>query len=142
MSKKVVVDASVIVSAMFGGKPRKAFLKALKRCHVYVSPDIKTELTSLLDELRDRVDESKLRRLRVIISSLLSIAEEVVPSKKINLSRDEKDNAYLALCHKTRADYLLTGDKDLLEIPIRRLKSAGLNRLKVVTPDSFLSEMD
>jgi len=140
MPKKVVVDASVIVSAVFGGKPRKAFLKALKTCHVYVSPDIKTELISLPDELKERVDESKLRRLRVIISTLFSIAEEVVPSKKINLSRDEKDNAYLALCHKTRTDYLLTGDKDLLEIPVRRLKSAGLNRLKIITPDRFLSE--
>jgi predicted nucleic acid-binding protein len=37
---KVVIDANVIVSAMFGGTPRKAFLKALRTCDVYVSPEM------------------------------------------------------------------------------------------------------
>lgn len=141
MPKKVVVDASVIVSAIFGGKPRKAFLKALRDCNLYVSPEIKEELFYLIDACEGRVDKSKMKRLRYILTALLSIADEVIPSKRIDLSRDKKDNAYLALCHKIRADYLLTGDKDLLNIPVEKLKSVGLNRLKIVTPDAFLSEL-
>jgi len=58
----------------------------------------------------------------------------------IDISRDKKDNAYLNLCLKARADFLLTGDKDLLEISPKKLKSSGLNRLKIVSPDTFLSE--
>ncbi|MEK6582352.1 MAG: putative toxin-antitoxin system toxin component, PIN family, partial [Nitrospirota bacterium] len=76
---------------------------------------------------------------RSIIMRLASYAKEVNPSKKIELSRDNKDNAYLNLCLAVRADFLLTGDKDLLEIPIKELKSFGLNRLNIVSPKTFLS---
>jgi putative PIN family toxin of toxin-antitoxin system len=134
---KAVIDANVIVSAIFGGTPRKAFLKALRTCDVYISPEIKLELSSLLDELEDKLDRAKIRRLRSIVLNLLSASEEVLASKKIALSRDKKDNAYLNLCLKVRADFLLTGDKDLLEIPPKKLKPSGLNRLKIVSPDVF-----
>ena len=136
---KVVIDANVIVSALFGGTPKKAFLKALRTCDIYISW-IKLELNSLLDELDDKLDRSKIRRLRSIVLNLLSSSKEVVASKKIELSRDKKDNAYLNLCLRVRADILLTGDKDLLEILPRKLKPSGLNRLKIVSPDVFLSE--
>ena len=137
---KVVIDANVIVSAMFGGTPRKAFLKAFRTCDVYVSPEIKLELSGLLNELEDKLDRSRIRRLRSIVLNLLSASKEVVASKKIELSRDKKDNAYLNVCLRVRADFLLTGDKDLLEIPPRKLKPSGLNRLRIVSPEAFLSE--
>ncbi|MEW6419108.1 MAG: putative toxin-antitoxin system toxin component, PIN family [Nitrospirota bacterium] len=136
---KAVIDANVIVSAIFGGTPRKAFLKALRTCDVYISPEIRLELSGLLEELEEKLNRSKIRRLRSIILNLLSTAKEVVVSRKIELSRDKKDNAYLNLCLKVRADFLLTGDKDLLEIPTGKLKPSGLNRLKIVSPDTFLS---
>jgi putative PIN family toxin of toxin-antitoxin system len=137
---KVVIDANVIVSAMFGGTPRKAFLKALRTCDMYISPEIKLELSGLLNELEDKLDRPKIRRLRSIVLTLLSASKEVAASKKIELSRDKKDNAYLNLCLRVRADFLLTGDKDLLEISPRKLKPSGLNRLKIVSPEVFLSE--
>jgi putative PIN family toxin of toxin-antitoxin system len=136
---KVVIDASVIVSSLFGGTPRKAFLKALKTCDVFISPEIGQELSGLLDELEGKLGRTKIRRLRSIIMRLASYAKEVKPSRKIELSRDNKDNAYLNLCLVVRADFLLTGDKDLLEIPVKKLKSFSLNRLNIVSPDAFLS---
>lgn len=136
---KVVIDASVIVSSLFGGTPRKAFLKALKTCDVFISPEIGQELSGLLDELEGKLGRTKIRRLRSIIMRLASYAKEVKPSRKIELSRDNKDNVYLNLCLVVRADFLLTGDKDLLEIPVKKLKSFGLNRLNIVSPDTFLS---
>jgi putative PIN family toxin of toxin-antitoxin system len=136
---KVVIDASVIVSSLFGGTPRKEFLKALKTCDVFISPEIGQELSGLLDELEGKLGRTKIRRLRSIIMRLASYAKEVKPSRKIELSRDNKDNAYLNLCLVVRADFLLTGDKDLLEIPVKKLKSFGLNRLNIVSPDAFLS---
>lgn len=81
-----------------------------------------------------------LKNVRTIILKLLSDSKEVIPAKKIELSRDKKDNAYLNLCLKVRADFLLTGDNDLLEVPARKLKSSGLNRLKIISPEVFLSE--
>ncbi|MBA3060367.1 MAG: putative toxin-antitoxin system toxin component, PIN family [Nitrospirae bacterium] len=136
---KIVIDANVIVSSLFGGTPRKAFLKALKTCDVYISPEIGQELSGLLTELESKLGNAKIRRLRSIVMRLASYAKEVNPSKKIELSRDNKDNAYLNLCLAVRADFLLTGDKDLLKIPIKKLKSFGLNRLNIVSPNTFLS---
>ncbi|MEK7789040.1 MAG: putative toxin-antitoxin system toxin component, PIN family [Planctomycetota bacterium] len=136
---KIVIDANVIVSSLFGGTPRKAFLKALKTCDVYISPEIGQELSGLLIELESKLGSAKIRRLRSIIVQLASYAKEVNPSKKLALSRDNKDNAYLNLCLAVRADFLLTGDKDLLEIPIKELKSFCLNRLNIVSPNTFLS---
>lgn len=138
---KVVIDANVIVSALFGGIPRKAFLTAMRTCDIYVSRDIKLELFTLVNELEDKLDGIKLRRLRSIISSLLSDSKEVVPMKRIEISRDKKDNAYLNLCLRVKADFLLTGGKDLLEIPVQELKSRGMNRLKIVSPKMFLSSV-
>jgi len=136
---KIVIDANVIVSSLFGGTPRKAFLKALKTCDVYISPEIGQELSGLLTELESKLGNAKIRRLRSIVMRLASYAKEVNPSKKIELSRDNKDNAYLNLCLAVRADFLLTGDKDLLKIPIKELKSFCLNRLNIVSPNTFLS---
>ncbi|MBI4686436.1 MAG: putative toxin-antitoxin system toxin component, PIN family [Nitrospirae bacterium] len=136
---KVVIDANVIVSSLFGGMPKKAFLKALKAYDVYISSEIRQELSGLLDELEGKLGRIKIRRLRSIIMRLASYAKEVRPSKKIELSSDNKDNAYLNLCLAVRADFLLTGDKDLLEIPIKKLKSFGLNRLSIVSPNTFFS---
>ena len=136
---KVVIDANVVISSLFGGTPRKAFLRALRTCDIYISPEIRTELAYVLDALEKKLGSAKIKRLRSIVLNLLSHAEEVIPTKKVELSRDSKDNAYLSLCLKARADFLLTGDKDLLEIPARELKSVGLNRLKIVLPDSFLA---
>jgi len=137
---KVVIDASVIVSALFGGTPRKAFLKALKTCDVYISPEIRLELLSLFDELKSKFDSYKLRRLRSIVIQLFSNSKEVMPVKKVDLVRDKKDNAYLNLCLKVRADFLLTGDKDLLEVSTKRLRSSGINKLKIVSHDEFIRE--
>ena len=137
---KAVIDANVMVSALFGGTPRKAFLKALRTCDIYISPDIRLELLGPINELEGKLGSAKIRRLRSIILKLLSDSKEVIPAKKIELSRDKKDNAYLNLCLKVRADFLLTGDKDLLEVSTRKLKSSGLNRLKIVSPEVFLSE--
>lgn len=135
---KVVIDANVIVSSLFGGTPRKAFLKALRTCDIYISPQIRQELSGLPDELEGKLGNAGIRRLRSITMRLTSYAKEVNPPHKIELSRDNKDNAYLNLCLAVRADFLLTGDKDLLEIPVRELKSFGLNRLSIVSPKTFL----
>ena len=138
---KVVIDANVIVSFPVRRHARKAFLKALKACDVYISPEIRQELSGLLDELEGKLGSARIRRLRSIIMRL-AYAKEVNPSKKIELSRDNKDNAYLNLCLAVRADFLLTGDKDLLEIPIKELKSFGLNRLNIVSPKTFLQNKE
>lgn len=134
---RVVLDANVIVSAAFGGIPRKAVIRAF-RGEVVVSPIIKQELLSLPEELSDKLSPDRLLRLRRYLKILLYKATLLHPSKHLSLCRDPKDDAYLSLCLAAEASYLVTGDADLLSIPKNRLSLASLGKLNVLTPKKFL----
>ena len=45
----------------------------------------------------------------------------------------------LECCLAAKADYLITGDKDLLEINPNSLKFVGLEKLKILNPRDYLS---
>ena len=55
----------------------------------------------------------------------------IFPSQKINLSRDLDDNKFLELAKEVRADYLITGDKDLLTLKT-------FEKTKILKPSQFL----
>lgn len=56
------------------------------------------------------------------IDQLLGLFEHfgelIEVQSKVDICRDPKDNFLLALAKDSRADYLVTGDKDLLEIGV------------------------
>jgi putative PIN family toxin of toxin-antitoxin system len=54
-------------------------------------------------------------------------------------SRDPDDNVFLATALAGKADYLITNDRDLLELPIEFKRTL---RFAIVTPQQFLSEWD
>ena len=45
----------------------------------------------------------------------------------------------LECCLAAKADFLITGDKDLLEIDSRALTETGLGRLGILSPRDFLT---
>lgn len=51
-----------------------------------------------------------------ILLNIQNHAEFITVKSKANICRDKKDNFLLALCEDGKADYLLTGDEDLLVI--------------------------
>jgi predicted nucleic acid-binding protein len=61
-------------------------------------------------------------------------------STQVVLSRDAKDDHYLSLCKEAKADFLITGDKDLLSIPQEDLKENGIS-CRMVTPVEFLEHI-
>jgi putative PIN family toxin of toxin-antitoxin system len=54
------------------------------------------------------------QRMKELFSLLDNYAIVVSPSQKVNACRDEKDNFLLEVALEGRADYLITGDEDLL----------------------------
>ncbi len=76
----------------------------------------------LLDEFIEVTKRPKLRRffsasdVEDIIEIFQEYADFVTVKSSVRECRDEKDNFLLALAADGKADYLLTGDKDLLEI--------------------------
>jgi predicted nucleic acid-binding protein len=74
------------------------------------------------------------------VSELIGMASLVSVAKQVVLSRDTKDNHYLSLCKEVGADILITGDKDLQDIPHGALKKQGI-RTRIVSPRESLEEI-
>ena len=135
--KKVVIDTGVLVSAfVFGGIPEKAVKKAFLETEIFISP-------SLLKEYRDvpsalsaagRIDNVQLKTLISGIASFVSKATVVYPQKKLACCRDTEDNMLLECCLAARAEFLITGDKDLLSIGHLPFE------VKILTPRRYVEE--
>lgn len=134
---KVVVDANIIISAAFGGKPLEALTLALENHEVYLSETIAQELLGALSRLSKKLSEDQISFIRNKIGQLLVLARSVSISTLVVLSRDPKDDHYLSLCKEVGAEFLITGDKDLLGLSQDRLKASGISG-RIVTPQEFL----
>lgn len=140
---KVVIDANVIVSAAFGGNPLKAVTRAMKNDEVYLSLSIQQELMGVFPKLSKKLNADQLAFLQERIRDLVRTAKVVSVRADVSLSRDAKDDHYLSLCKEVDADFLITGDKDLLSIPHASLRARGIS-CQILTPQDFVerSEQD
>jgi putative PIN family toxin of toxin-antitoxin system len=134
---KVVVDANMIILAAFGGKPLEAIVRALEDHEVYLSEAVAQELGGVLSGLSKKLSKDQLSFIQDKIEQLLALAKPILISTHVVLSRDPKDDHYLSLCKETGAEFLVTGDKDLLSLSQDRLKAEGIS-CKIVTPQEFL----
>jgi len=134
---KVVIDANVIISAAFGGKPLEAVGRALKEHDVFISESILEELEGVLKRLSKKLSPEQIHYLQERVRQLLKVAHRIPVSTKLSLSRDAKDDHYLSLCKEAQADFLITGDKDLINLDPEVLKKNGISCL-IINPASFL----
>ena len=130
-----MIDTGVLVSAFaFGGVPEKAVKKAFAEAELYVSPDLLREYRDVPLALEG---EGKLTRaqLKALIAGLAAFVSRVIlvnPHRKLDVCRDAEDNMVLECCLEARARFLVSGDKDLLDL-------RGLPfDLKVLTPRQFI----
>ena len=133
---KVVIDANVIISAAFGGNPLRAVIRAMEEDEVYLSQAIEQELTEVFAKLSKKLKREQITFLNERMRELIGMAKQVSVSTQVVLSRDAKDDHYLALCKEVKADFLVTGDRDLLSIPPEALKENGIP-CRILTPQEF-----
>jgi len=140
---KVVVDTGVLISSfVFGGVPKKVLLHLIEKAHLFLSPEILNEYREVPLELeaQGKITHEQLKILLAGISTFIMHAKTISPRKTISICRDKTDNVILECCLAAKADYLITGDKDLLEINPGLLRSSGLKKLKILNPKNFLFE--
>jgi len=137
---KVVIDANVIVSAAFGGNPLRAVIRAMEEDEVYLSQAIARELTEVFSKLAKKLKREQINFLNERMRELIGIAKQVSVLTQVGLSRDPKDDHYLALCKEVEADFLITGDKDLLSIAPEALNENGIS-CQILTPQEFLERV-
>jgi uncharacterized protein len=115
-SIKTIVDTNVWISFLIG--------KSLKGLHYYIDNNKISIITcnEQFQELNEVLRKSKLKKYFTVeqvdeFLELISEASESVSLKtKIEICRDPKDNYLISLAVDSNADYLITGDADLLEL--------------------------
>ena len=100
---KVVLDANVIISAAFLGKPLEAVVRALEDHEVYLSLTIERELQEVISGLSKKLTKEQILFIREKFEQLLSLAKRISVSTDVVLSRDPKDDHYLSLCKEAGA---------------------------------------
>jgi len=130
---RAVFDNNVLVSAvLLGGVPRAAFDKLLDGGTVLISVPVLLELADILN--RPKFDKyiTENERMRFMVG-FLKVAEMVEIKETITICRDPKDDKLLELAAGGSADFLITGDKDLLVLnPFRGIE--------ILTPREFLDK--
>ncbi len=130
---RLVLDTNVIVSAVLlaGSAPRQAFDKALDEGTILVSPPVVLELAEVLS--REKLNKYLLEedRMRFLVA-LLKETELVEVTETVTECRDIKDNKFLELALSGKADYIVSGDQDLLVL-------SPFRGIPVLTPREFLN---
>jgi putative PIN family toxin of toxin-antitoxin system len=137
---KIVIDANVIISAAFGGKPLEGVVRAMGDHEIYLSEAIERELRGVISGLSKKLSKDRMAFLEEKMGQLLGHARRVSVSAHVALSRDAKDDHYLSLSKATRADFLITGDKDLLSVSEKALTKSGIS-CRIITPQEFLENV-
>jgi len=134
---KVVLDTVIIVRALI--KPRgynSEIIKRVNEYNLFVSEDMLKEAVDVLhrSSLKKKYDPSGI----IAVSDILDILSEATlinSSHKVDICRDPHDNKFIECAITAGADYVVSGDEDLLVI-----KEYG--KVKIVTADAFLKILD
>ena len=65
---------------------------------------------------KGKIDHIQLKALISGIAAFVTRIRVILPYKKLTICRDPEDNMILECCFKAGANFLVTGDKDLLDI--------------------------
>lgn len=128
---RIVIDSNAWVSAIvFDGNPRKILEQAVERGFTIVSSEeIYTEVRRILStKFPDFVHE--FEQLLAVLQPLIHPVR--LGSLHINVSRDHDDNRVLETAVIGKAEYIISGDKDLLVIET-------YDSIMIVNPLDFLS---
>jgi putative PIN family toxin of toxin-antitoxin system len=117
VSRRLVVDTNVFGSAIIFPRsvPRQVVDHALDHGVVIFSETTMTELAEVLS--RSKFDSFVSRAERELFLAQIESAAEFVPViQLVRACRDPNDDKFLEVALNGRADVIITGDADLLEM--------------------------
>ncbi|MBX2926620.1 MAG: putative toxin-antitoxin system toxin component, PIN family [Saprospiraceae bacterium] len=129
---KVILDTNWYISATINRVSRRRlfYLLTNKNLTILYSQELLKEYEQVISRKKFEKfirPEQVSRFIRLVIKKLTVVEIKTV----VELSRDKKDNFLLSMSSDGAADYLVTGDSDLLE-----LKEFG--KTKIITMEEFL----
>lgn len=139
---KVVIDTNLLISAIIVPQtnPDKIIQAWEKDIFILlISQQLMSELEDVISRKKFSNYHAEFKeRGEELIASLKAAAETVypLPVKRLPVhSRDSKDDYLLTTAFGGKADYLVTGDEDLLALTTK----PGLGKLKIITAKQFLT---
>jgi len=131
---RAVLDTNVIVSAVLVRRGNENHVLSAWRSGAFdliLSPQLLEELGRVLSyaKIRDArwmTEAEVFELLGILAEESILVAGQLV----VRASRDPTDDKFLAAAIEADADYLVTGDKDLLTLEAYR-------RVRIVTPAAF-----
>ena len=128
----ILLDTNIILSAAFSrtSTSAKALKIAFQKHRVIASFESYSELKEVLYRKKfDALISPEDRRL--VLKNYLKDTDLIHPEERIFACRDPKDNIILELAVAGKADFIITGDQDLLELdPFRTIR--------IMKPSEFL----
>ena len=129
---KIVIDTNVVISGtFFGGFPRK-ILEAVvnNKVDAYANTKIIKEYSDIVKEMivdkGGKLDEN-------ILSPFIEKLNLVKSVSKIKISRDKDDDKFIECAIDSKALYVVSGDKDLLDI-------VEFQNISIITAKDFFNQ--
>jgi putative PIN family toxin of toxin-antitoxin system len=128
--KKIVIDTNILISAFGWGGNSRDLIDAVmdKEYEFIISIDILEELKRVLDYPKFKFSEEQKRKFLEIIFKISTVIDTKL---KLNVCDDENDNIFLECAIEGKADYIISGDDDLL-----RMKK--FRDIKIISVKEFL----
>ena len=128
---KIVIDSNIFVSSFFWkGNPRRIFDRVIDGFdELFIANDILEEIREVLS--RDKFD-AETKEIDDYIKIIENYSQKIVHNNIMeNVSRDMDDNKIVKCGLEGNVEYIITGDKDLLDLKEYR-------SIKIVTPKEYL----
>jgi uncharacterized protein len=129
---RLVIDTNILISAALSenSTPAKVLDYSLENSRILISTDTYEEISvKLLDNKFSKYVQIETRQ--IFLKKFLGIAEIVPIKTSIKACRDSKDDKFLELAVNGDADFIITGDQDLLVLhPFRTVQ--------IITASEFL----
>lgn len=125
---RLILDTNLWISFLISSKyERLDELLNSQKCRLLFSQELLEEFVAVVKrpKLRKYISQDELEDL---LETIDEVAEFVNVTSKISDCRDPKDNFLLSLAVDGKANYLLTGDKDLLV-----LKKIGDTEIRTIS---------
>ena len=129
MSKRFVIDNNILVRALLvkNSAPFQAINRIEERGVILYSEATLLELNQVLSR-KKFIKYFTVEEKQAFIFKLLEKSELVEIEESINICRDPKDDKFLELAFSGKADFIITGDQDLLVLnPFRNIEIITVN---------------
>ena len=132
-SKRIIIDTNLWISFLISKR-----LDILEKI-IFQDNVILLFSNELIDEIKVSIEKPKLKKhfslvsLSDMLESIEEFSELIHVKSKVTVCRDSKDNFLLSLAKDGKANYILTGDKDLLV-----LRKFG--KIQIVTLSDYFSK--